>query len=747
MHSTVSAMALAQRVGEFERNGYTVFRGFNADWIERWRPVFMDHYRRQLGQGQFGRGVGQPRAVLRGLLQEYPDLFVPSLVAPAMLDFLEGLMGPTVGFDSLQIAITPPVSEREARRVHAWHRDMWALTGWTRDYLPPNAVNVLSYLQEGPEYGELRVIPGSHRGSRVVGEGGSAQAQKGQQVVPIAAGDTVVIHSSLLHTTSGNYSGELRIFASFFYTRAWLPKRESYDGEAMQRVIRTARQQGDRRVARLFEPDGELLARRFNGNNGEHTERQRWQQWLAEEGLERARAAVAREQASDAATPAKDAAPERPQASQPAAADDPVATAGAVAAEGAAGKTDVAREETSDGATAGQDAAPQRPPAPLPAAHADPAAAAEAVATDAAAGNPDAAREEASGGPTAGQDAALPRAQAPQPAAAANPVAVADAAAATAGNTNAAPAAAAGIAPLADRPANADSVAMPVLNARAELGEGPVWDAASGILYWVDLFAGVVHSYRPISGLTGSVEVDEIIGCVVPRQSGGLLAATASGIYHLDSDTGAKTRVSAIDADRPETHFNDGKVDPAGRFWFGSIAVDRTTDLLGDLYSLEPDLTVTHRLRGVDNTNGMDWSPDGRTMYYIDSLTRQVTAYDYDAATGAIANPRPIVTLPAGTGVPDGMTVSVDGSLWVAHWGGARVTRWHPDSGALLQTIAVPANLTTSCAFAGPTMDELYITTARYQEPIAALAAQPLAGGLFRYRTDTRGRPAAVFPG
>ena len=651
MQGLVSAMALAQRVGEFERNGYTVFRGFNADWIERWRPVFMDHYRRQLGQGQHGRGVGQPRAVLRGLLQEYPDLFVPSLVAPAMLDFLEALMGPTVGFDSLQIAITPPVSEQEARRVHAWHRDMWALTGWTDDYLPPNAVNVLTYLQEGPEYGELRVIPGSHRGSRVVGAGGAERAQKGQQVVPMAAGDTVVIHSSLLHTTSGNYSGDLRIFASFFYTRAWLPKRESYGDDGMQRVIRAARQRSDRRVARLFEPDGELLARRFNGNSGEYTERQRWQQWLAEEGLERAQAALA-------------------------------------------------LEEASDGATAVQDATSSRPQGPPPGAAADPVATADAVAADAAAGSPDAV-----------------------------PVAAAGNSRAPAG------------------PAPADAVAVPVLNARAELGEGPVWDAASGILYWVDLFAGVVHSYRPISGLTGSVEVGEIIGCVVPRQSGGLLAATAIGIYHLDPATGARTRVSAIEADRPETHFNDGKVDPAGRFWFGSIAIDRTSDVLGDLYSLEPDLTVTHRLRGVDNTNGMDWSPDGRTMYYIDSLTRQVTAYDYDAVGGAIANPRPIVTLPEGTGVPDGMTVSVDGSLWVAHWGGARVTRWHPDTGALLQTIAVPANLTTSCAFAGPAMDDLYITTARYQEPIAALAAQPLAGGLFRYRTDTKGRPAAAFPG
>ena len=650
MQDTVERATLAQRVAEFRRDGYTVFRGFNAAWIERWRPVFMDHYRRQLGQDQRGSGVGQARAVLRGLLQEYPDLFVPALVAPEMLDFLEELMGPTVGFDSLQIAITPPVSEREAHEVHAWHRDMWALTGWTDDYLPPNAVNVLTYLQEGPEYGQLRVIPGSHRGSRVVGAGGSERAQEGQQVVPAAAGDTVVIHSSLLHTTSGNYSGNLRIFASFFYTRAWLPKRDSYGADGMQRVIRAARGRGDRRVARLFEPDGELLAHRFNGNRGEYTEQERWRLWLAEERAERQRAAAAHEQAAVGA--------------------------------------------------AVQDAASPQPQALPPAADADPSAATDAVAGDGAAGT-----------------------------------------------TDAAVGAAVGTAPAPDGPADAGAVAMPVLNARSELGEGPVWDAASGILYWVDLFAGVVHSYRPASGITGSVEVGEIIGCVVPRRSGGLLAATASGIYHLDPATGVKTCVSAIEADRPETHFNDGKVDPAGRFWFGSIAVDRTSDVLGDLYSLETDLTATHRLRAVDNTNGMDWSPDGRTMYYIDSLTRQVTAYDYDGASGAISNPRPLVTLPEGTGVPDGMTVSVDGSLWVAHWGGARVTRWHPVTGALLQTIAVPANLTTSCAFAGPAMDDLYITTARYQEPIAALAAQPLAGGLFRYRTDTRGRPAAVFSG
>ena len=307
---------MGQRVAEFKRSGYTIFRGFNAAWIERWRQVFMDHYRRQVGEQQHSAGVGQPRAVLRGMLQEHPDLFLPALAAPRMLDFLEQLMGPSVGFDSLQIAITPAVGEDAARRVYAWHRDMWALPGWTDDYLPPNAVNVLTYLQEGSEYGPLRVIPGSHRGSRLVGTAGPAAGQKDQQELHLAAGDTVVIHSSLLHSTSGNYSGQLRIFASYFYTRAWLPKRDAYGMERMQRVMRAARQRGDRRVARLFEPDADLLARRASSDRGEYTEQGLWQRALGEEGLERARAAAAaatpwppwaspvQAEAGDAASPA-----------------------------------------------------------------------------------------------------------------------------------------------------------------------------------------------------------------------------------------------------------------------------------------------------------------------------------------------------------------------------------------------------------------------------------------------------------
>ena len=539
---------LAARVAEFEQRGYTILRGFNAAWVERWRQVFEERYRRESGEDQRGVRVGQPRAVLRGLLQERPDLFLPSLVAPAMLDFLEELMGPFVGFDSLQVAVTPPLGEAAAREVRAWHRDMWALPGWTKDYLPPNAVNVLTYLQEGAEYGRLRVIPGSHRGCELVGGGGPETAQAGEQAVELAAGDTVVVHSSLLHSTSGNYSGRLACASS---SATSTPSAGCRSGtptawRACSARLGAARARGDRRVARLFEPDRELLARRAAGDRGEHTERELWQRWC------RGRARRARPGSRDGAA--------LPVGSRP----RPAARRRRRAA---------AREAARTG---GSRPGPRKPPAPSGA------------------------------GSAAGCRAA----------------------------------------PVPPEPEL-------VLDARAELGEGPVWHAAGGTLYWVDLFAGIVHHYQPASGLAGRVEVGEFVGCVVPRARGGLLAATASGIYHLDPASGAKTRVAAVEADRPETHFNDGKVDPAGRFWFG---LDRRRPHHRHPGQPVQPGTGPHRdpAAGAVSTTPTAWTgaPTAAPCTTSIPLTRQVTAFDYDVATGEITNPRPAVTLPADRGVP-----------------------------------------------------------------------------------------------
>jgi ectoine hydroxylase-related dioxygenase (phytanoyl-CoA dioxygenase family) len=276
----------AAHVAEFKEQGYTILRGFNAAWIERWRPVFHERYERELSDAQRGAGVGvgQPRMVLRNLLQDRPELFLPSLVDDTILDLLESLMGPVVGFDSLQVAMTPSMSVAEASDVRAWHRDMWSLAGWSGDYLPPKAVNVLTYLQSGPEYGSLRVIPGSHRGDRYVDAGSANAPQPGEQIVELRAGDTVMQHSSLLHSTAGNHSGDIRIFASYFYTECWLPKREDYQAEPVQSIVHAARARGDQRVARLFEPDNDVLLRRtVDHHHAQLAEEELRQRWVAED--------------------------------------------------------------------------------------------------------------------------------------------------------------------------------------------------------------------------------------------------------------------------------------------------------------------------------------------------------------------------------------------------------------------------------------------------------------------------------
>jgi len=263
--------------------GYTIFRGFNNHNIEQWRNLFMARYERPDGDDTANIEVDKPRIIIRGLLQERPDLFMPAVTDPPMLDFLEALMGPFVGFDSLQVAMTPSVNHAQAVGVHGWHRDLWEFPGWTEDYLPPDGVNVLTYLQSGPEYGMLRIVPGSHRCSRYVGDAGPGAAQDGEQFVDVQSGDTVALHSSLLHSTSGNHSGQVRIFVSYFYTKCWLPKRDHYSTESAQKIIREARARGDWRVARLFEPDNERILSRVSRDDGESAEQERWRMWLAED--------------------------------------------------------------------------------------------------------------------------------------------------------------------------------------------------------------------------------------------------------------------------------------------------------------------------------------------------------------------------------------------------------------------------------------------------------------------------------
>ena len=285
-----------------------------------------------------------------------------------------------------------------------------------------------------------------------------------------------------------------------------------------------------------------------------------------------------------------------------------------------------------------------------------------------------------------------------------------------------------------------------LLDARADLGEGPFWDARSGRLHWVDIRSGDLHSFDPHSGEDHSLSMGETIGCTAPRQAGGMILALRSGFAFLDLQTGVRTPLQSPEAARPGNRFNDGKCDPAGRFLAGSMD-DAEQETGGSLYSLDAGGRLQVLLHPVGISNGLAWSPDRGTFYYIDTPTRLVMAYDYDLETGAIANPRPAVRVPAELGWPDGMTADAQGMLWVALWGGASLTRWDPSNGRLLERIPFPALNVTSCAFGGPDGRDLYVTSARKGMRAAQLAEYPFSGGLFRVRTGVEGQPAFAYGG
>ncbi len=284
-----------------------------------------------------------------------------------------------------------------------------------------------------------------------------------------------------------------------------------------------------------------------------------------------------------------------------------------------------------------------------------------------------------------------------------------------------------------------------LLDARAELGEGPAWDAGAGVLHWVDIHAGRLHTFDPSRGRDRTFSLEEPIGCAAPSRSGDLVLALRSGFWTLNLSAGTLTQLAAPEH-VPGNRFNDGKCDPAGRFLAGTMD-DAEKEARGSLYSLSPDGALKTLLTGLRISNGLTWSPDYKTFYFIDTPTRLVMAYDYDLDTGGIATPRPVVHFPPELGWPDGMTSDAEGLLWIALWGGAKVTRWDPATGQITAAYPIPALNVTSCIFGGPHLGDLYITSARKGMTAGQLAEYPHSGGLFRIETGTRGLPTFEFGG
>jgi sugar lactone lactonase YvrE len=284
-----------------------------------------------------------------------------------------------------------------------------------------------------------------------------------------------------------------------------------------------------------------------------------------------------------------------------------------------------------------------------------------------------------------------------------------------------------------------------LLDVRAQLGEGPVWDAAAQCLWWVDILGEAVHRTDIATSSDRVFPVGQMIGAAALRESGDLVLAVQEGFLGMDADRGDLELIAPVEKDDPVTRMNDGKVDPAGRFWAGTTAIDHRPGA-GTLYRLDPDRRVTPVLPDVTISNGLDWSLDGRTMYYIDTPTRRVDRFLFDASTGAISAREPAVSIRQGAGDPDGMTLDAEGFLWVALWGGWAVERYAPD-GRLDRRVEVPAAQASSCAFGGPDLDLLLITTARKDFPLEGRPDQPNAGGLFVCRPGVRGRAPFRYAG
>jgi sugar lactone lactonase YvrE len=285
-----------------------------------------------------------------------------------------------------------------------------------------------------------------------------------------------------------------------------------------------------------------------------------------------------------------------------------------------------------------------------------------------------------------------------------------------------------------------------ILDAHTDLGEGPAWDMTANRLTWVDIRAGDLHIYRPQENTNVPISLGEPVGCAAPCQNGDLIVGLKSGFATYNLSTNALTRLVNPEPHLQGNRFNDGKCDPDGRFLAGTMDVAEE-EASGSLYSYSPQGMLKTLLTEVRISNGLTWSPDSKTFYFIDTPTRQVTAFDYDLPSGSITNPRPVVTVPPGLGWPDGMTSDAEGMLWVAMWGGAKLTRWNPATGQLLESIPFPALNISACIFGGKNLTDLYITSARKGMSSDQLTAYPFSGGLFRLQTNIQGMPTYKFAG
>jgi L-arabinonolactonase len=278
-----------------------------------------------------------------------------------------------------------------------------------------------------------------------------------------------------------------------------------------------------------------------------------------------------------------------------------------------------------------------------------------------------------------------------------------------------------------------------VLDARAELGEGTLWDPEAQVLWWIDIWGRLIHRYDPATGEDRTWEAPEYLGCLGLRARGGLILTMVSGFHFFDPESGRFDPIADPEAHLPDTRFNDGKTDRQGRFWSGTMfeAPGRKVEFQGALYRMDADHSVHLVVTGIGCSNGLAWSPDSRVMYFSDSHSPVVRAYDFDPATGEVENERVFVEFAGAGDIADGAKVDAEGCYWVTIPFKGRVDRYDPQ-GRLMENVMMPTDLPTCCEFGGKDLDILYVTTAVLRRPADRLAGQTSPGGLFALDTGAR---------
>ena len=282
------------------------------------------------------------------------------------------------------------------------------------------------------------------------------------------------------------------------------------------------------------------------------------------------------------------------------------------------------------------------------------------------------------------------------------------------------------------------------LKIEATLGEGPIWNYLTNELYWIDIEGKKLHILDPKTKGNRTIPTPKLIGTVVPIDSTNVVVALEDGVYKLDIETEEFTPMVSIEEGNEKTRLNDGKCDPAGRFWIGSMDYN-ASEPIGNLYMVDGAGKSELKLDSLIISNGIVWTADKKTMYHSETMTRTIRSFDYENETGVITNEITIINIPDTLGLPDGMAIDEEGMIWIGLWDGDGIVQYNPNSGELLQKVDVPAHNVTACAFGGENLDTLFITTSRNDMSEEEKARYPDAGSVFAVVPGVKGVKSDFF--